>query len=204
MENINLDNSIVNKDFENMKIPKVLIVEDEETERLSLKAALELENFIVDVASDGTEAENKIKKNFFDIVIVDYRLPDIDGINLIKKMKCVMPDLMPIVVTAYTSVEVAIESLKIGAYDYIAKPIDVSNLLKTMKKIIEETKSLLNSKKTLENIITEGNINYVTDKKDIVVVTTPDTSILVDIERRFNFVDKIKEICKIIKKYYWG
>ena len=69
------------------EIPRVLIVEDDEVARLSLKASLEAANMFVEGVENGANAENMIKYSSFDVVIVDYRLPDIDGLNLIKKMK---------------------------------------------------------------------------------------------------------------------
>lgn len=193
----------INSEDKNKKIPTILVIEDEDSERMSLKAALEMENIMVDTACDGAEAENMVKKQFYDIIIVDYRLPDIDGLNLIKKIKTTVPDLMPIVVTAYSSIELAIDSMRNGAYDYIVKPLDIPNLLKIIYKIIKETEILLNSKQTLRNIVGNNKVDYVTDNNNIIVVTTPDTEILSD-GKKNNLLKKIKSFFKSVKNYYWG
>lgn len=188
---------------EEKKCPTVLIVEDEDSERISLKTVLVAENIAVESACDGEEALYLIKKRFFDIVIVDYRLPDIDGLTLIKRIKAINADSMPIVVTAHSSIEIAIEAMKTGAYDYIVKPLDIPRLLNIMNKIMEDTKVLLKSKQILKEIVGLGRIDYVTDKDNIIVVTTPDTGILSENNKNFS-LKKILSLFKGIKNYYWG
>ncbi len=188
---------------EEKKSPTVLIVEDEDSERISLKTVLVSENIAVESACDGEEALYLIKKRFFDIVIVDYRLPDIDGLTLIKRIKDINADSMPIVVTAHGSIEIAIEAMKTGAYDYIVKPLDIPRLLNIMNKIMEDTKVLLKSKQILKEIVGLGRIDYVTDKDNIIVVTTPDTGILSENNKNFS-LKKILSLFKGIKNYYWG
>lgn len=202
MEN-NTEN--LNRVSEQNSVPSVLIIEDEESERVSLKVALEAEGLNVKVAEDGASAEEALKKNFFDIMIVDYRLPDIDGLNLIKKTKLTLPDLIPVVVTAYSSVEIAIEAMKMGAYDYMSKPLDIPALLKTISKIMEYKNTLFNSKKTLTEFVTSGKITYSTENNKIMIIATPDTNVLVEKKdtKQF-FVEKIKNVFAAIKNYYWG
>lgn len=98
--------------MENGNVTKVLIIEDEPSERLSLKASLEAVGMQVEAVETGLEAESLVKDMFFDVLIVDYRLPDIDGLNLIKKLNLISSDLIPIVVTAYSSVEIAVEAMR--------------------------------------------------------------------------------------------
>lgn len=189
---------------ENIKA-KILIIEDNEAERLSLKVALEsVSGMYVEVAETGAEAEAVVGSVFFDVLIVDYRLPDIDGLNLIKKLKLISSDLMPIVVTAHSSVEIAVEAMEMGAYDYMAKPLDIASLLKTIDRILLDREKLVSSKEKLSKIVANNEIKYAYNDENIVVISTPDTDILLEHSIRLNLIDMIKYIFKTIKNYYWG
>ncbi len=201
-ENNVVEQEDVNNVVNNKKFSPILIVEDEDSERISLKAALEAEHFSVDVACDGAEAELMVTNKFYDVIVVDYRLPDTDGISLIKRIKNISPDTIPIVVTAYNSVEIAIDSLKNGAYEYIVKPIDIPVLSKMIHKIREDMKNLLQSKQILKDIVVNNSVNYLIDK-EIVVVTTPDTDILSG-AKQFNLFKYFFAFFRCIKNYYWG
>lgn len=191
--------------MENVKI-KILIIEDNEAERLSLKVSLEsVEGMFVEVAETGAEAEEIVKNGpFFDVLIVDYRLPDIDGLNLIKKLKLVYPDLTPIVVTAHSSVEIAVEAMEMGAYDYMVKPLNIEMLLKTIDKILLDRETLLQSKEKLSLLVNNQEIINSCNDNEIVVLASPDTNVLLDENMRMNFQDRIKSFFKAIKNYYWG
>ena len=208
MENKIEENNVVEKkDVKNMfdkeQVPPILIVEDEDSERISLKAALETEHFSVDMACDGAEAELMVTNKFYDVIVVDYRLPDTDGISLIKRIKNISPDSVPIVVTAYSSIEIAIDSLKNGAYDYMVKPLNIPDLLKSIHKIREDVKVLLKSKQILKDIVINNGVNYLIDK-EVVVVTTPDTDILSGDSKKFNLLKYFFSFFICIKNYYWG
>lgn len=185
---------------------KILIIEDNEAERLSLKVSLEsVEGMYVEVAETGGEAEDIVKNgSFFDVLIVDYRLPDIDGLNLIKKLKLVYPDLVPIVVTAHSSVEIAVEAMEMGAYDYMVKPLNIETLLKTIDKILLDRETFLQSKEKLASIVANNGITISCDTDDVIVLASPDTNVLLDDNMRMNFKDRIKALLKAIKNYYWG
>ena len=202
-ENNVVEQEDVNNVVNNKKFSPILIVEDEDSERISLKAALETEHFSVDMACDGAEAELMVTNKFYDVIVVDYRLPDTDGISLIKRIKNISPDTIPIVVTAYNSVEIAIDSLKNGAYEYIVKPIDIPVLSKMIHKIREDMKNLLQSKQLLKDIVVNNSVNYLIDK-DVVVITTPNTNILSNDSKKFNLLKCFLSFFRVIKNYYWG
>jgi len=204
MENLEtIANQFGNIVEEEKKVPNVLIVEDDEIERISLKNTLEAEGIVVEAVEKGVDAENIVKSTFFDVVIVDYRLPDIDGINLTKKLKINAPDLMPIFVTAHSSVEVAVESMKIGAYDYMAKPLNIPNLIKTIYKIMEDKDIMYKSRKKLSELVSTNNVEYSSDDK-ILIISTPDTEVLSDQTIKISLLKKIKTLFVSIKNYYWG
>jgi DNA-binding NtrC family response regulator len=186
------------------EIPRILIVEDDEAARLSLKASLEAENMFVEAVENGANAENMIKYSSFDVVIVDYRLPDIDGLNLIKKMKLIVPDIMTLVVTAHTSVEIAVDAMRMGAYDYMSKPLDIENLVNTIYKIINDKKDLYTSKQMLSEMVTKKSVDYLFNDEQVAVITAPNSNILVEGKPKGSLFKSIKKFFVGIKNYYWG
>lgn len=184
-------------------IPNILVIEDEEVERFSLKSALESEGFFVEAVEKGMEAEGIAKTVAFDIAVVDNRLPDTDGVTLTKKLKEISPDIVPIFVTAYSSLEVALDAMRIGAYDYIAKPLDISKLIKIIYKILDERRNLSRSKKILNKIVEKNDIDF-SDENNIVVVSSPDPDIINRTSAKVSVVKRIFGIFAAIKNYYLG
>lgn len=202
-ENVEASEGVTeNKDA--VEKPRVLIVEDDETARISLKAALEAENIFVEAVENGTNAEAIIKYSSFDVVIVDYRLPDIDGLSLIKKMKIIIPDLMTLVVTAHTSVEIAVESMKMGAYDYMAKPLDIPNLVNTIYKILGDKKNLYDSRQKVTEMVTKKTVDYLFNDEKIAIISAPNPNILVEGNSKNGLFKSIKKFFVGVKNYYWG
>lgn len=187
-------------------IHKVLIIEDNEVERTSLRAALESESVAVEAVENGFEAENLVRISMFDIAIVDYRLPDTDGLNLIKKLKISIPELMPLVVTAHSSVEIAVESLKMGAYDYMTKPLNIPNLIKTISTMIQDKETAIFSRKKLVELQSKQGITYTASSGDehVSIITTPNPDMLVSAETKISFGKKVKKFILAVKNFYWG
>ena len=187
-------------------IHKVLIIEDNEVERTSLRAALETDSISVEAVENGFEAENLVRISMFDIAIVDYRLPDTDGLNLIKKLKISIPELMPLVVTAHSSVEIAVESLKMGAYDYMTKPLNIPNLIKTISTMIQDKETAISSRKKLVELQSKQGITYTASSGDehVSIITTPNPDMLVSAETKISFGKKVKKFILAVKNFYWG
>jgi len=119
---------------------KILIVDDEKSICEILSIMLEKHNHIVKVAYDGDTAKEIIAYNYFDIIITDIRLPDINGIELLDFIKKYSPDSDVILITAYASTESAIQALKMGAVDYLIKPLDLDEVKITVDRCIEKKK----------------------------------------------------------------
>ncbi|OGW36163.1 MAG: Fis family transcriptional regulator [Nitrospirae bacterium RBG_13_39_12] len=117
---------------------KILIVEDEKSMREVLKILLEGENYLVTSASDGLEGLSYIKKDIFDLVITDMKMPKVDGFEFLRKTKEISPNTLVIMITAFGTTETAIEAMKMGAYDYINKPFKVDEIRLIVKKAIEK------------------------------------------------------------------
>lgn len=115
----------------------ILVIDDEPMIRLTVVDALEEEGFATSAATTGKEGLQMIMGDSFDIVITDLRLPDMDGLQILKEAKkhSVMTEV--VIITAYASVDSAIEAMKNGAYDYLAKPFTTEELLLVVSRLLE-------------------------------------------------------------------
>ena len=112
---------------------KILIVDDEPSHRLMLFAHLK-SDYDVSEASDGFQAVEAVKQQFYDLVIMDIRMPGIDGLAALRQIKAISPGIVVFIMTAFQSVETAREALRQGASDYIVKPVDAEELLGNIKR----------------------------------------------------------------------
>jgi DNA-binding NtrC family response regulator len=117
--------------------PTILVVDDEENMRESLKDILEEDNYDVELAENGVAALEKINSQEISVVITDTRMPEMDGFELLRKAKHDKPDLPVIMITAYATPKLAVEAMKQGAEDYVSKPFDPDEILITIKKILK-------------------------------------------------------------------
>ena len=113
--------------------PRILIVDDDESVRKVLATILHEEGYHVDSAKNGKEAIRKSKANFYNLALIDIRLPDMEGIDLLTMMKETTPKMVKIIVTGYPSLHNAIEAVNRGADAYIMKPFRVENALTTIE-----------------------------------------------------------------------
>ncbi len=165
----------------------ILIVEDEETLRESIKRVFLKEGYIVDTASSAEHALQLLEDNLYDVIITDIILPGMDGLEMLEKIKEYQPDQICIVITAYASIDTAVKALRIGAYDYIMKPIIheeikqvVKNALRQKRLTSENTilrkqlirsydfSSIIGESKVIKNIIEE--IKKIADTKSNVLL----------------------------------
>jgi two-component system response regulator HydG len=119
-----------------MKV-KILVVDDEQSHRTMLKAVLTKEGYDIYEADDGVSAVKAVENESFDLVLMDIRMTDMDGIEAMGEIKKTSPSIPIIMMTAYASVKTAVEALKSGAYDYLTKPLDIDELKILIKKALE-------------------------------------------------------------------
>ena len=119
------------------KHAKILIVDDDENIRNTMKAILEDEGYLVDTAVTGGEAIQKTQKTTYNIALLDIRLPDMEGVELLKLIKDGVPRTRKIMVTGYPSMQNAIAALNKNADAYLIKPVDIENLLTTVKNQLQ-------------------------------------------------------------------
>ena len=114
---------------------KILVVDDDDSIRTRCVQLLKRKSYAVKGASDGSQALFAIAKEWFSLVLADIRMPGINGIDLLKKIKETSPDTEVIMLTGYGTVENAVEAMKLGAYDYVTKPFDMDRLLKIVEHV---------------------------------------------------------------------
>ncbi len=114
---------------------KIMVVDDEESMRDALKQLLKREGYTVGVAENAAAAIKKFKKENHDLVVSDIMMPEIDGIELLKRLKKISQDVIVILITGYASIDSAVQAIKIGAEDYFTKPFKNVEILKVVDRI---------------------------------------------------------------------
>ena len=137
---------------------RILVIDDEESIRKSLAAVLEEKGYIVDTAENGKEAIERSKTRPYNLALIDIRLPDMDGVQLLTGMKETVPKTVKIIITGYPSLENAIEAVNKGADAYIIKPFDMNKLLDMIKEHLKKQQEVkkYSEKKVAEFIETRA------------------------------------------------
>jgi DNA-binding NtrC family response regulator len=166
---------------------RILIVDDEDIVRQSLAGWFGEEGYITDVAQSGKEGLEKLTSAQWDIFLLDIRMPGMDGLELQRRIKESHPGSTIIIMTAYASVETAVEAMKQGAYDYIVKPFDPDDLEHIIRNAIER-KRLVAENAQLKNKIEELNLMHEIVGtspairrvlEQVAMVSTSDTTVLI-------------------------
>jgi DNA-binding NtrC family response regulator len=156
---------------------RLLIVEDEETLRESLQRVFQKSGYLVDTTSSAESALEKLEQEVYDLMITDIILPGIDGIDLLKKARLKQPKVIVLIITAYASVETAVEALRAGAYDYVMKPIIHEEIKKIVSNALHE-KAL-----TTENILLRKQIAQRYDFDHVIGTSQAIQSVIADIKK---------------------
>jgi len=127
--------------------PKVLIVDDEQNILLYLSEALEDEGYAITTKGSGKEAVTVLEKENFDLILVDLKLRDIDGLEVMREAKKYSPDTVVIMLTGHGSLETAVEAMRFGAFDYLLKPCSIQDLRTSLRRGLENRQSSLEQKR---------------------------------------------------------
>ena len=119
---------------------RILVVDDDESIRRTITSILEEKGYTVDTAENGKEAIRKSKTKFYNLALIDIRLPDMEGTKLLTAMKETTPKMVKIIVTGYPSLHNAVEAVNRGADAYVLKPFNVEKTLKTIEEQLEKQK----------------------------------------------------------------
>ena len=116
----------------------ILIIDDDQTVLKTFAGTLELEGYNVTTAESGREAIEKSNSQFFNLALIDIRLPDMEGTELLTKMKETIPKMIKLIVTGYPALANATEAINKGADGYIVKPVNMNKLLETIKEHLKK------------------------------------------------------------------
>lgn len=156
---------------------KILIVDDEHYMRESLKYLIERQGYTVETSDNGMSALELLNRKRFDLCLLDMCMPEMDGFTLMKEILAQQPDAMLIMITGRASIETAVSALKKGAYDYLRKPFDDTDLMKAIKNALAHQRVSQRLKRT--------RIEY-----KYMVENSPDLIYQLDTEGRFSFVNQ--------------
>lgn len=156
---------------------KILIIDDEKAIRRSIKEILEFEKYTVEEAEDGAQGLEMALKNNYDVVLSDIKMPKMDGIELLQKLMDAHCESALIIMSGHGNIETAVDAVKRGAYDYLAKPIDLNRLLVTVRnamqrnELVQETKIL--KKRIAKTTDMIGDSQAIQNVKDIIEKVAP-------------------------------
>ena len=120
-----------------MKGKSVLIVDDEKNIRLTLSQSLESLELETDTAVNGEEALDKLKEKGFGLILLDLNMPGMDGMEVLRRVREIRPDIRVIIITAYGTIESAVEAMKLGAVDFIRKPFAPEEIRKLVSQVMD-------------------------------------------------------------------
>ncbi len=129
---------------------RILVIDDEEGIRAGCRRVLEPEGYVVEVAATGREGLEKFRQQPADVVLIDVMLPDMRGVELLEPIRQQDPDAVCIIITGYATVELAVQAIKAGAYDFLSKPFTADVLLMTVRQGLERRRLLLEAKRLAE------------------------------------------------------
>ena len=123
-----------------MKNKSVLIVDDEKNILLTLSQSLEVLQLETDTAANGEEALTKLKEKDFSLILLDLRMPGIDGMEVLRQVREIRPDIRIIMISAYGTIELAVEAMKLGAVDFIQKPFSPEEIRALVSRVLDREK----------------------------------------------------------------
>ena len=128
---------------------KILIVDDESSIRNTLREILEFEKYDVEEATDGIQALGKLKKGKYDVIIMDIKMPKMDGMEALERVNLITADTPVIMISGHANIDTAVDAVKKGAFDFISKPPDLNRLLITVRNAMDKS-SLISETKVLK------------------------------------------------------
>lgn len=158
---------------------RILVVDDQQAIRKTLRDILEFEKYTVDEAVDGLDCMVKLKKADYDVVIMDIKMPKMDGMEALERVQLLAPDTPVIMISGHANIDVAVDAVKKGAFDFISKPPDLNRMLITVRNAMDKS-SLITDNKTLKVKVSKkkrqemvGNSSALTEIKETIGLVAP-------------------------------
>ena len=165
---------------------KVLIVDDEGSIRKTLREILEFEKYQVEEAADGLDCLVKLKKGKYDVIVMDIKMPKMDGMEALERVQLLAPDTPVVMISGHANIDTAVEAVKMGAFDFISKPPDLNRLLITLRNamdksaLVSETKVLKKRVSKIKNQVIIGDSQPIMEiKKTIDRVAPTEARVLI-------------------------
>ena len=158
---------------------KILVIDDEKSIRNALKDVLEYEGHIIEEAEDGMAAIIMVRKTNYDLVLCDVKMPKLDGLEFLEIAFESRPDLNVIMISGHGNIETAVEAIKKGAYDYLAKPLDLNRLLVIVRnglekeKLVKETQTLRKKVQSFKGGSIIGESNAIKEVHEMIAKVAP-------------------------------
>src|SRR5262245_42696960 len=118
-------------------MPKILVVDDQSDMRWLLSRLLQEQGFEVSTVNDGVQLLSRVQQEAPQVILLDLKMPRLDGLQALAQLKELVPEVPVIVITAYGDIPSAVQAMKLGAYDFLTKPFDNDELLYTVKRAVE-------------------------------------------------------------------
>ncbi|MEM6380833.1 MAG: sigma-54 dependent transcriptional regulator, partial [Bacteroidota bacterium] len=125
---------------------KILLVDDEKSIRKTLREILEFEKFEITEAADGLDALAQVKKTTFDVILLDIKMPKMDGMDTLERLQILVPDIPVIMISGHGTIETAVDAVRKGAFDFISKPPDLNRLLITIRNAMDKSTLVMEAK----------------------------------------------------------
>ncbi len=163
---------------------KILVVDDEKSIRNALKEILEYEKHEVILATNGMECMEQLTKQSFEVLLLDIKMPEMDGLDVLEKISSDYPDLQIVMISGHGNIDTAVKAVKMGAYDFIEKPLDLNRLLLTIRNATDKSELITESKtlrrKMNKNYEMIGNSAAIIRIKEMIdKVATTDARVLI-------------------------
>jgi len=152
-----------------MKTGKILIIDDERVICEGSRMALSDKGYSTDFSMTGREGLHKILKRDYDLVLLDMKLPDMDGMDILKTVEKDKPDVYVIIITGYSTVQHAVEAMKSGAFDYIAKPFSADELLLAVERAIEKKRLVDENRFLREKVLNRFGFNSIVGRNEEII-----------------------------------
>lgn len=139
---------------------KILLVDDEKSIRRTLREILEFEKFEITEATDGLDALAQVKKVDFDVILLDIKMPKMDGMDTLERLQILVPDIPVIMISGHGNIETAVDAVRKGAFDFISKPPDLNRLLITIRNAMDKS-TLVTEAKVLKRKVAKSKVQKI-------------------------------------------